>query len=96
MSANNEKRISFLARQRNMIVALVIIFAILAAGYFIVIRPLTVQKPADSGTPSEITLLPGEVKQQNSILIFEKTDREKIKEVKIHNPKKCFLWGKVR
>lgn len=94
MSANGEKRISFLARQRNMIVAVLIILAILTAGYFIVIRPLTVQKPANSGTPSEINLLPGEVKQQNNILIFEKIDREKIKEVKIHNPKNASFGEK--
>lgn len=83
----NRKKAPFLIRQRNTIVALAIVFAILVAGYFIIVAPILKDEPTTQGTIEPVKLLPGEFSISNKIFMFKSLERSEIKEVKIHNPR---------
>ena len=80
-----KKPMTFLKRQRNTIVAIVIVFAVLLGGYFAVRGALSEDTP--DTTPSEsLELLPGEALRGGATLIYPYLDRAKIDNVKVHNP----------
>ena len=104
MSNNTNKTVSFISRQKNLIIALVIIFAILLVGYFTVIAPLMKDEAAPSTGNETVEVLPGEVLLGNRIEYEGKAADvalfEKISEVKITVGQKVnhynyyFLLGK--
>lgn len=81
-----EKNTAFFQRQRNTIVALAIVAAVLLAGYFIVRGALS-EAPAESSAPPAVDLLPGEVVENGALMIYPSLERTDLKTVKIHNPK---------
>lgn len=76
---------SFLSRRRNTIVALLVIFTVLIAGYF-ALRGVLVGEVAETTPPAEVELLPGEGVYGSSTLVYPRVERKDIKTVKIHNP----------
>ncbi len=70
-------------RQRILIIVLAAVFAVAAAVYFIVIRPLTQpDEPADTG----ITVDPGEGTSGQRMLMFPQASRDSIESIEVENP----------
>lgn len=93
---SQKKKQSFLARRLNTLVALFVILAVLVAGYFLVKSALTEDVETPTTTEEPITLLPGEVKSDKSLLVYPSVDQKDIDEVRIHNPEleeKYRDWG---
>ena len=86
MSNNTNKTVSFISRQKNLIIALAIIFAILLVGYFTVIAPLMKEEAPPSGGDNTVEILPGEVLLGNRIYIYERLERGDVDKVVFHNP----------
>lgn len=82
--STNQNRAPFLVRQRNLIIALFVVAAVLAAGYFAIRAVLTEEEPPVNIAEQE--LLPGEVMSNGSRLVYEPLDSSKLKSVKVHNP----------
>ena len=82
--STNQNRAPFLVRQRNLIIALFVVAAVLAAGYFAIRAALAGEEPPVNIAEQE--LLPGEVMSNGSRLVYEPLDSSKLKSVKIHNP----------
>lgn len=76
---------SFLAKRRNAIVALAIVFTVLIVGYF-ALRGVLDGEVADTTPSEEVKLLPGEASYGNSTLIYPHIERKDIKSVTVHNP----------
>ena len=76
MSNNTNKTVSFISRQKNLIIALAIIFAILLIGYFTVIAPLMKEEAPPSGGDNTVEILPGEVLLGNRIYIYRISKRK--------------------
>ena len=81
-----KKKQSFLARRLNTLVALLVILAVLVAGYFFVQSALGEDVEAPTTTEEEMVLLPGEVKNGKNNLVYPTVDQKDIDEVLIHNP----------
>ena len=86
MSNNTNNTVSFISRQKNLIIALAIIFAILLVGYFTVIAPLMKDEVAPSDGNETVEVLPGEVLLGNRIYIYERLERGDVDKVVFHNP----------
>ena len=84
MSNNTNKTVSFISRQKNLIIALAIIFAILLVGYFTVIAPLMKDEVAPSDGNETVEVLPGEVLLGNRIYIYERLERGDVDKVVFH------------
>lgn len=99
MSNNTNKTVSFVSRQKNLIIALAIIFAILLVGYFTVIAPLMKDEVLPSDGGENVETLPGEVLLGNRIYIYERLERGDVDKVVFHNPnnrehgEKYVDWG---
>ena len=94
--SNSHKKKSFLQRRLNTLVALFVILAVLVAGYFLVQSALKEETETPTTTEAPIALLPGEVKNGNSLLVYPSVDQKDIDEVNIHNPEledKYQDWG---
>lgn len=71
-------------QQRIMIIALLAVFAVMTAVYFIVVRPMTSE--GDTEVAETIVPDPGEDKTAGDrLLMFPKVDRSEIESIEVHN-----------
>ncbi len=84
---NNVKKIkgSIFARQKNTIIALAIIFALLLCAYIFIIRPLF-SDDADTTTQTLSLIWENEVTSVGGVMMFEHIKRDDISEINVHNP----------
>ncbi len=89
-NSKRPKAKSVIIKQRNTIIALLIIFTVLVIGFVIVNSALS-EEETPTTTTEAVELLPGEVAYGNSTLIFDRVPREKMKKVSVHNPSNAAL-----
>ena len=85
MTTKTKNKKSFLAKRRNSIVALAIVFTVLIAGYF-ALRGVLDNEVVDTTGPAASELLPGEGTYGSSTLIYPRIERKDLKTVTVHNP----------
>lgn len=73
-------------KQKILIIVLTVVFALLVASYFVIVKPIVDRvEPEESTEPVE-TDAPGEVVGFNDrILIFEHTEKANIRSIEVHN-----------
>jgi hypothetical protein len=90
------KKKSFLMRQKNIIIGLVITFIVLLGGYLFIVRPLLQDDQTGSTTNVEL-IWEEEVQGTGStLLLFPHTVRTQIQKIDIHNPSNATQyvdWG---
>ena len=92
---NNVKKIksSVFVKQKNTIIALGIIFAVLLAAYLFIIMPLMKDDAEVTSTPVSV-IWENEVKGVNNrVMMFEHIERDSIAEIKVHNPTLASKYG---
>ena len=92
---NNVKKIksSVFVKQKNTIIALGIIFAVLLAAYLFIIMPLMKDDAEVTSTPVSV-IWENEVKGVNNrVMMFEHIERDSIAEIKVHNPSLASKYG---
>ena len=70
-------------QQRILIIALAVVFAVLAAAYFIVVRPLTSEEETKAG--EEVVPDPGEDVSVDRLLVFPQIERKNMQSIEVHN-----------
>ncbi|MBE6607482.1 MAG: DUF4340 domain-containing protein [Ruminococcaceae bacterium] len=93
---NNVKKIksSVFVKQKNTIIALAVIFAVLLAAYLFIIMPLMEDDTNVDVTPIEL-IWKNEVKGVNNrVMMFEHIERASVAEIKVHNPALASTYGK--
>lgn len=92
---NNVKKTksSVFVRQKNTIIALGIIFAVLLAAYLFIIMPLMKDDTDVSETPISL-IWENEVKGvNNKVMMFEHIERDYVDEITVHNPTLASKYG---
>ena len=92
---NNVKKIksSVFVKQKNTIIALAVIFAVLLAAYIFIIMPL-MKDDADIKTTPVSLIWENEITGVNNrVMMFEHIERENIAEIKVHNPSLALSHG---
>ncbi len=92
---NNVKKIksSVFVKQKNTIIALGIIFAVLLAAYLFIIMPLMKDDTDVSSTPISV-IWENEVQGVNNrVMMFEHIERDSVDEIKVHNPTLASKYG---
>ncbi len=92
---NNVKKIkrSVFVKQKNTIIALAVIFAVLLAAYLFIIMPLMKDDAETKITPVSL-IWENEVKGVNNrVMMFEHIERADIAEIKVHNPSLATTHG---
>ncbi len=82
-------------KQKKLILALVIVFAILVGAYFAVVMPIVNrEEPVETTAPPETT--DGEqIGASDRILMFEQITRENIQKIEVHNTYEEFTFNRV-
>ncbi len=95
MDKNNVKKIkgSVFSRQKNTIIALAVIFAVLLCAYLFIIRPLLKDDNNISTEPVELIWENEILGPNNRVQMFETVDSEVLSEVKVHNPSLLAKYG---
>ncbi len=84
---NNMKKTkgSIFSRQKNTIIALALVFAVLLGAYLFIIRPL--MKDDSSSTSAPVSLIwQREVQSSAGIMMFEHVPRDSVSKIAVHNP----------
>ncbi|MBE6618895.1 MAG: DUF4340 domain-containing protein [Ruminococcaceae bacterium] len=84
---NNVKKSkgSIFSRQKNTIIALAIIFAVLLGAYLLIIRPL-MKDDAPTEVKSISLIWQNEVESSSGIMMYKHIPRESIARISVHNP----------
>ncbi len=91
---NNVKKVksSIFARQKNTIIALAVIFAVLLCAYIFIIRPL-MKDDSDAASAPISLIWENEVASSGGIMMFEHIERNSVSEIKVHNPSLLSKYG---
>ncbi len=80
-------------KQKVIIIVLAVLFAVLIAGYFVVVKPIVEQVDPEETTEPRETDAPGEVVGFNDrILMFEHTEKKDIRSIEVHNPNGTYTF----
>ncbi len=93
---NNIKKVkrSIFARQKNTIIALAVIFAVLLCAYIFIIRPLMKDDSETASTPISL-IWENEIESGGTVMMFEHIERASISEIKVHNPSLLSKYGEA-